>query len=216
MMLRARMPESLAQLRGVVTDDPNPWLLLAAAAVVVVLLIVLLWPRFRAGGNASQSGSYSSPAATEPSLAQQRAVERDMQTLMRELSEMARKIGTQLDAKSARLEALIRAADERVARLESFSYGGGARSTTNDTPADDNDGHTSKPLPPDIVLPPPSNAVAATAPHEPDPRHAQIYALADQGLSAVQIAERLGYNEGEIELIVALRPPRSRRAGAGV
>jgi len=206
MMLRARMPHPLAQLPGV-TDDPNPWLLVAAATVVVVLLLVLLWPRFRTAGT-RPSRSPARDAITDPSLAQQRSVERDMQTLMRELSEMARKIGAQLDAKSARLEALIRAADERAARLESFS----GRGADADAGTDAN-GDASEPpraAPPDIVIPPPASGTA----HDPDPRHAQIYMLADQGFSSVQIAERLGYNEGEIELILALRPPRGRAGSA--
>jgi hypothetical protein len=40
----------------------------------------------------------------------------------------------------------------------------------------------------------------------PDPRHAEVYALADQGLSARDVARRLGRPNGEIELILALRP----------
>ena len=193
MMLRAGMPESLAQLR-VVTDDPNPWLLVAAAAVVVVLLLVLLWPRFR--------GAPVRDVASDPSLAQQRAVERDMQMLMRELSEMARKIGAQLDAKSARLEALIRAADERAGRLETqLRAEPPPQRRDGDQPtADPREAASFTTSPPSIEIPPPSSDA------DGDRRHAQIYALADEGLSPVQIAERLDLPEGEVELIIALRP----------
>ena len=38
-----------------------------------------------------------------------------------------------------------------------------------------------------------------------DPRHAQVYDLADEGLSAPEIARQLGRPSGEIELILALR-----------
>ena len=43
--------------------------------------------------------------------------------------------------------------------------------------------------------------------------HAELYALADEGLSAGQIARRLGRPHGEVDLILALRP---RRAGNSV
>jgi len=189
----------LSEIRTVVTDDPNPWLLIVAAAVVVVLLLVLLWPRVR--GNGRRAGEHA-PRASDPTLSQQRAVERDMQTLMRELSEMARKIGAQLDAKSARLEELIRAADERAERLELSERGD--RTERGSSPVDiESNGPLIDP-PPSIVLAPQSRA-------ETDPRHAQVYSLLDQGLSSYQIAERLGRPEGEVELIIALRP-RGREA----
>jgi hypothetical protein len=191
------MLHTLFQL-GAVTDDPNPWLLLAAAGVVAVLLLVLLWPRVRHG-----AGSGQPEMRSDPSLAQQRSVERDMQTLMRELSEMARKIGAQLDAKSARLEALIRAADERATRLE-------ATARDAQPNASDTDGHPTTDASAQFESPPSSIPIPPPA-QETDPRHVQIYALADEGLSAVQIAERLGRPEGEVELILALRP-RGRAA----
>jgi DNA-binding NarL/FixJ family response regulator len=38
-----------------------------------------------------------------------------------------------------------------------------------------------------------------------DPRHVEVYRLADQGQSPHQIAQRLNRPSGEIELILALR-----------
>jgi hypothetical protein len=43
--------------------------------------------------------------------------------------------------------------------------------------------------------------------NEADARHAQIYAFHDQGLTARQIADHMLRPAGEIELILALRPP---------
>jgi hypothetical protein len=42
-------------------------------------------------------------------------------------------------------------------------------------------------------------------PEAVDPRHAEVYRLADQGQTPQQIAQRLGRPSGEIELILALR-----------
>lgn len=51
------------------------------------------------------------------SLAQQRACERQMQSLLVEMAEMSRQISAQLDTRAARLEALIEQADARIAAL---------------------------------------------------------------------------------------------------
>src|SRR5439155_22671356 len=102
-------------------------------------------------------------------------------------NEMARTVGAQLDARAARLEELIRAADERIGRLNSAP----APPDSNGHPADA-----------------PSAPSPVTIQEEIDPRHAQIYALLDEGLTSHQIADRLGRPEGEVELIIALRPRR--------
>jgi small-conductance mechanosensitive channel len=110
------------------------------------------------------------PLAKPPgfSLSRQRTVEKQMETLLVELSEMARQMTAQIDTRAARLEALLKKADETIAALG--------------------------------TAPPPR------APQrEEDQRHAAVYALADSGLTAGQIAQRLARPEGEIELILALR-----------
>ena len=78
------------------------------------------------------------------------------------------------------------------------------------------------PLPPLAPLPPiapsgappasstPRESGRASAPSAED-RHRPVYALADEGLSAVEIAQRLGQRVGEIELILNLRPRAPRK-----
>src|SRR3954454_11341814 len=56
-------------------------------------------------------------------LAQQRAVERDMSNLLVELSEMARQMTAQLDTRAAKLELLLKEADERIATLRASDHG---------------------------------------------------------------------------------------------
>ena len=51
--------------------------------------------------------------------------------------------------------------------------------------------------------PPASPPVKPETP--PDPRHGEIYALADQGRSSKEIARQLNRPNGEVELILALR-----------
>ena len=111
-------------------------------------------------------------------LSQQRSVERQMENLLVELSEMARQIGAQLDTRAAKLEALIKEADEKIAFIQSTNN----HSISN------------------------SRSAPSLQPKEmPDPRHAEVYALADEGRDANFIASQLGRPRGEVELILALR-----------
>src|SRR4051812_22243143 len=57
------------------------------------------------------------------SLAQQRATERQMESLLVDLSEMARQISSQLDTRAAKLEALLREADEKIDQLRDAQQG---------------------------------------------------------------------------------------------
>jgi hypothetical protein len=158
---------------------PTEWIapIIAFAAVVFVL--------YRIRKQLKKDPLARAPVAS--SLAQQRSVERQMQNLLVELSEMARQITAGLDTRAAKLDALIHEADEKIATLTALQ-----RSISANPPA---------------AAPPP---VAPTAPppcaYEPDPRHVEVYTLADQGQSPSQIAGQLNRPNGEIELILALRP----------
>jgi hypothetical protein len=127
------------------------------------------------------------PLARTPSassLSQQRNVERQMQNLLVELSEMARQLTAQLDTRSQKLEVLLQEADEKIAKLQNI-------------------GATIEPRPTPI------EREAWTIPPEPaapaDPQHQAVYTLADQGQSAPEIARQLARPRGEVELILALR-----------
>jgi hypothetical protein len=124
-------------------------------------------------------------APAKLSLAQQRSVERQMNTLLVELSEMARQISSQLDTRAAKLDVLVKEADQKIAELRRLEQALKDKTSLADG------------LPP---APPPPSA------YEPDPRHAEVYLLADQGLDAQSISQKLSRPSGEIELILALRP----------
>jgi hypothetical protein len=109
------------------------------------------------------------------SVSQQRQIERDMSNLMVEMLETARHMTAQLDTRAARLEVLIAQADQRLATLKSGVAEG--------------------------VVPP----VPDSREMPPDPRHAEVWALADQGRAPHEIARQLNRPNGEVELILALR-----------
>lgn len=128
-------------------------------------------------------------------LSQQRAVERQMQNLLVELSEMARQITAQIDTRAAKLEQLMREADGKIAELKAATERGEPSNAASAALQSLMAASTAYQ----------GNASSGSALEETDPRHAEIYALADQGRDAYEIAAQLGRPRGEVELILALR-----------
>jgi uncharacterized membrane-anchored protein YhcB (DUF1043 family) len=164
---------------------PEAWVLLGLGAALLIYMLVLR-PMMR-----RRKDPLERPPAFA-SLSQQRAVERQMQNLLVELAEMARQISAQLDTRAAKLEQLIQDADRRLEAL-----GQAVRAAGNGAASDEAEpAHSASSHAPNSQSSPPE---------QPDPRHAQVYALADAGRDAHQIAAALGRPEGEVELILALR-----------
>lgn len=188
----------LAHCPLAMSGDQMTWVMYALAAVTVLYIVVRPWLRRQ-----------KDPLAGVPSigLAQQRQVERDMQNLLVELSQMARQISAQLDTRAARLEALIDEADKRIERLGRLTGAAADRAEPHrsaDAPsaqADVTDGAAA----PDIA------AAPAAASPSADDRYRDVYAMADAGSSPADIAKALGRPRGEIELILALRGSAQRR-----
>jgi hypothetical protein len=154
-------------------DPTTRWLMIIAA--VLTILYAVMRPSRRKKDPLDRSNP-------SPTLASQRQVERDMNNLLVELSEMARQITAQLDTRATRLQLLIAEADQRLERLSAC---GGSTSTPERPPSNR---HADVPAPPPV-----------------DPRHIEVYVLADQGRTAGEIAARLSRPSGEVELILALR-----------
>jgi len=204
-MLRAGMHALLAQS----APELSPWLLVAAAGAVVLILLLLAAPLLRKRGGSDAAHPPPSPPAVRaaPSASgEHRALERDIQILIKELSDLTRRVNAQIaqvDDRSARLEQLLRAADERAARLVS---------TNGDSNGDGAD--TAPVAQTSLATSTTSMTTTSTpSPDEIDPRHVEVYTLCEQGLSTQQIADRLHRPSGEVELIIALRP-RKHALGA--
>lgn len=120
---------------------------------------------------------------TNLSLAGQREVERQMTELLVELEQMARQMTAQLDTRARKLELLIKEADEKIAALQ-------------------NSGNSHAVAPTFI----PAETAPGMQESVADQRHVEVHELADAGQSARQIAQQLGRPQGEIELILHLRP----------
>jgi hypothetical protein len=167
------------------------------------------------------------------SLAQQRAVERDMGNLLVEYEEMIRRMTAQVDTRATKLELLIKDAEDVLARLKAaLVEADGAAPGMNGRPdagtasqqSEDRDGSVGPTQTPGTDEKERAGGVAAGdgtggQPGDDPPdsagggdhRHDEVYRLADGGQSARDIAKRLGRPYGEIELILALRRDRPQQ-----
>jgi hypothetical protein len=175
----AFMDGVLAQGTSGQLSDSQLWIIIAVGMLAAIYLAILR-PMLRKRKDPLER------APAFASLSKQRDVERQMQNLLVELSEMARQISAQLDTRAQKLELLIGDADRKLAELKmALGNAGNAESSPPATSIE--------------ALPTAANRVP------PDPRHADVYTLADQGRNATEIATDLHRPRGEVELILALR-----------
>jgi len=163
---------------------PQMWAFYAVAATTLIYMVFV-----RPMQRQKKDPLNRMPGESRGGLAKQRAVERQMETLLVELSDMARQITGQLDTRAAKLEALMKEADQKIATL-----GAMVSNPAKSTDSAGNGGSVG------------AWPVETEPPMQDDPRHREVYALADAGQSASAIAQRLGRPGGEVELILALRP----------
>jgi hypothetical protein len=173
-------------------DPATTWIAIAIG-VITIVYVVLVKP-LRAKKN---KDPLARPPA-ESGLARQRGIEREMSSLLVELSDMSRQMTAQLDTRAAKLETLIQEADEKIATLRALS-GGDCRIEGVLAEAKSRE-------PGSLALPDAGVGRLSFADPTPmDPRHAEVYDLADEGQSAQEIARHTGRPRGEVELILALR-----------
>jgi DNA-binding NarL/FixJ family response regulator len=113
------------------------------------------------------------------------------------MHDLARELQAQLDSKIAILEHLIQDAKREADRLEAAidRAGACARAPTFDSSQAESGRQISMRV----------DAADARPASSASRRHAEIYSLADQGLTSASIANRLGSPIGEVELILGLR-----------
>lgn len=176
----------LADSFGDANNPGVPMLILGVGGIVV--MYVVLRPLMR-----RKNDPFSKPFQTT-SLSQQRSVERQMETLLVELSDMSRQMTAQLDTRAAKLEALIQEADVKIAELKTLAQ--------REAIAPQRFAMSL----PSVEMPPSEPAREPEREPERVPeQHAAVYRLADAGKSSGQIASELQRPSGEIELILALR-----------
>jgi len=182
-------------------------LLLSGVAMIFAIrrwrMIAVQKQRGRAGSTGPRKGSTGSGAMERAPMSNGlnvREVTAQIQSLLADVEETARRVAAQIDNRRVRLEQLLAEADEKIRRLEELTKA----PTEPQRPAP-------PPLPNVNVMRDATQTLSrlrqergAPPPNE-DPAYAPIYQLADQGKSAREIGQALGRQPGEIELILALR-----------
>ncbi len=124
---------------------------------------------------------------------------RDVGKAIVELEQLARQIHGRIDTRFAKLEMIIRDADERIAKLSRLAH------TSGDISA----GGSALDVTLELQNPDVRNSRPALS---GDKRHDAIYRMSDGAMSAADIARETGKTTGEIELILALRKTRLEAA----
>ncbi len=162
------------------------------APLLGVVLLVFIMMRLTARKQRQSGGTPQSHARDHVAkLKEEHAVRGDMQELMVQLQDLSRDINAQIDTRFAKLEASIRAADERIDLLERLLRAADGQPTLDTVVSGDDE----------LPLLPPEQPQAEL----PEAPHGRIYDLADGGRNSIQIAQETGKTPGEIELILSLR-----------
>ena len=120
-----------------------------------------------------------------------------------QLEELARRVSAQVDTRFAKLEAVIRDADERIARLEALL----AATNGKQPPPAVTEHNAEQPAP---AAKPRRRGRSKARERDPDtiaaisPMHRQVLELRQQGRGADEIARALGLPLGEVEVILNL------------
>ncbi len=164
---------------------------------VAGLTIVMLSTRRRV----RESKRLSPPPARQryARLEAQSRAGRDLDHVMLELDQLARQVHGRIDTQLAKLEAVMREADQRIEKLSRL-----ARMANGESAAA---GARFQSRPPTA-----GEGMPPTASDVEDSRHAPIYQLADSGMPPIEIARKVGMTTGEINLILALRQTKNEAA----
>lgn len=153
------------------------WILLGILAIAVVSILLFSMRR-------SNAGPTLTPHEKIERMNQTRAVRDDLKMTMRELEQMAQKIGDDLDRRGRELRQLIAEADQKLSELELRS-----KATVVAVAQ-----QSRKPV-----------AVDVDDDEKPDELSMRVYRMADQGRPPIEIARNLNEQVGKVELILALR-----------
>ncbi len=176
------------------------------ALAVGALTILMLTTRRRVAN--SRTPSSESVRDRYARLSEHKAAMSDVESVMLDLDQLARDVHGRLDTRIARLEAVIRDADQRIEALSRLAPAADGRQRL-DVIADDS------------VEPGSGCAVPVTEKAESGEtggrirsssaaNHEEVFRLADGGFSAVAIAKEVEQAIGEVELILNLRAAKGR------
>lgn len=171
--------------------SPRQIALLAVIVVVTVFMLLSTRRKIREAQNTPRA--YARDQYRR--LKEEKQAIGGAQQVMVEMEQLARHIHGQIDTRYAKLEALLRDADRKIAELKRLSGTGDAvrgLDVTVDGPIDESAGEPSE-----VNTAPAANNL-----------HGAVHRLADAGIAPSEIAAQEGRTIGEVELILALRKTR--------
>ena len=180
--------------------------LLPAAGVLLIVMSLMTSLRKKKRKSAGQQRL--TPREEGQRARDIRGLRGDMEELMVEVEQLARRMGTQLDAKTIELEMVIQEADQKIAELRQLQGAGQAEGHRNAAVA----GSTEAAMPIEAKVPGDTPGAqeentldSEAAGADVDPVAQSVYQLADEGLEPPAIAAKLDEHVGKVELILALR-----------
>jgi hypothetical protein len=165
--------------------DPQHAMGIAALIVGVILLAFVMPTR-------KKRQKLISSAVDDKKRIDEHRIREATDGLMVEMADLGRQVTNQIDNKISILKELVAQSDANIAKLESLNQ--------NTAPLKE------------TVL---QNTVVETPEDEteaPSETQQKIYDLADEGLSARDIAEKTGERHGEVELILGLRKKSAHKS----
>lgn len=170
-------------------EPRSSWAYLFAVIVGTVVLLVFTRRKSRQAPVSPRARARERRGEFE----RRRSLDDDLRETMIELENLARQVNAQIETKYHKLEAVIRDADDRLARLEHVLSGGRAQ----------REGASSLDITVDDVPKADTSSPAAAKDRHAD--HRRVYELADAGRSPMEIARCLDLSAGEVDLILAVR-----------
>ena len=173
--------------------------LLPLAGILLILTSLMMWRRKRQ----LRGDPCLTPQEELERNKQLRGMRGDLEELMVEIEQLAKRLSTHLDAKTIELDMAVHRADEKIKALRQLTeQGGGAPVNRNSSNVAAAGATSPTPAPPAAATSSPQ-----TDQHPVDPLARSVHQLADKGLAAAAIAQQLNEHIGKIELILALRQP---------
>lgn len=198
----------------------KPDMLLLAGLIFLTMWGMMRLKRRQREKSQSPVQQVLSPDERLERMKQERGMKGDLESLMVEIEELSKRVGTRLDLKIVQVERLIQDADQRIAELRRLQGEAGS-SPRPQMPGPAGPSATTPPVSPPGMSPgtspgtspgmPPTTSSAsrfASPPAEPEPADElsrNVYRLADAGNTSVEIAQTLREHVGKVELILALR-----------
>lgn len=191
------------------------------ALAIVMLTMVMLSTRRKIRRNLR--GPEEGVRERYDKLKAERRASRDLEEIMIDLDKLAREVNGKIDTRLAHLEALIRDADQRIETMRNMrddliaqqpasSRPPKSESGSQATASQKNqEGAATKPKSApaiDITLGDETDQPTEIQPPA-DGHDADIYRLADAGMTPIEIAQELGRGTGEIELVLSLRKAKA-------